>query len=89
MTPFFHAYHVRTNPENRGADMANPAQSVDSLHSGDVLITARQGRKLAGEISEMTLWRWLKAGIVPDPIVIRNRRYWWKSEFIAALTAGE
>jgi len=56
--------------------------------SDDTLITATEGRRLAGSVSDMTLWRWIRAGIVPEPIVIRRRRYWRRAEFVAALNAA-
>lgn len=51
----------------------------------DPLITQRQARHLAGNISDMTMWRWRQAGIIPPPISIRGRNYWRKSVFLAAL----
>ena len=56
----------------------------------DALITAAEARHLAGGVSDMTLWRWIPKGIVPQPIIIERRRYWRRSEYIDALhSAGE
>lgn len=49
------------------------------------LITAPEARRLAGAISDMTLWRWVRDGVVPQPLVIRRRRYWQRAAFVAAL----
>ncbi|WPL17554.1 hypothetical protein Thiowin_02579 [Thiorhodovibrio winogradskyi] len=51
----------------------------------DRLITAEEVRRIAGGISDMTLWRWLKRGILPPPLVIERRRYWWKEAILDAL----
>ncbi|KAA6184145.1 transcriptional regulator [Thiohalocapsa marina] len=65
---------------------ALPANAVE----GDALITAAEARRLAGGISDMTLWRWLRKGIIPQPIVIKRRRYWRRGEYLAALhSAGQ
>lgn len=55
---------------------------------GDALITAAKARRLAGGISDMTLWRWLTKGIIPQPIIIERRRYWRRGEYVASLHAG-
>lgn len=48
-------------------------------------ISAKEARRLAGNISDMTLWRWIEHEIVPEPLYIRRRRYWRRREFIEAL----
>tara|TARA_R110000868_G_scaffold35458_5_gene127091 strand:- start:1076 stop:1273 length:198 start_codon:yes stop_codon:yes gene_type:complete len=42
------------------------------------MIAARQVRMRIGNISDMTLYRWLNDPRLsfPKPIVIQNRRYW-------------
>lgn len=52
----------------------------------DALIGATEARRLAGGVSDMTIWRWMKDGIIPAPIKIRKRNYWRRGEFIAALS---
>lgn len=32
------------------------------------------------EISDMTLWRWLKAGKIPNPKYINGKRVWLQSD---------
>lgn len=56
--------------------------------AGDALITAAEARHLAGGISDMTLWRWIRKGIIPPPIVIERRRYWHRGAYVATLHAG-
>jgi len=40
------------------------------------LITQTDARRLYGEVSAMTWWRWRKAGLVPEPLVIQGRNYY-------------
>ncbi|MCG8097263.1 MAG: transcriptional regulator [Candidatus Thiodiazotropha endolucinida] len=49
------------------------------------LLSSAQLRQIAGGVSDMTIWRWVKAGIIPKPKKIRKRNYWPKTETIAAL----
>lgn len=51
----------------------------------DALIGGTVAKRLAGNISDMTMWRWRQAGIVPPPLVIRGRNYWKRGEFLAAI----
>ncbi len=57
------------------------------------LITSASACALAGGISQMTLWRWTRDGVIPQPTVIRGRKFWNRAGFLAALaaagTAGE
>lgn len=45
----------------------------------DPLLTSRQTSAELGNVCDMTLWRWVHAGILPRPIKIRNRNYWRRS----------
>ncbi|SDX55522.1 hypothetical protein [Thiocapsa roseopersicina] len=40
------------------------------------------------DISAMTEWRWRKAGVLPEPIVIRNRNY-YQRRAIAKVVAAQ
>lgn len=42
------------------------------------LLTAKQVRQRYGGISDMSLWRWLRAPELkfPKPLLINGRRYW-------------
>jgi len=51
------------------------------------LINRRQLRQLV-PVSDMTIWRWIKAGIFPEPIKINGRNYWREDSVYEALAAG-
>lgn len=57
----------------------------DAQANTDHLIAADEVRRLAGGISDMTLWRWLRRGILPQPLNIERRRYWWRNTVIESL----
>lgn len=44
------------------------------------LITQSEARRLHGNVSAMTWWRWRQAGIVPEPVVIQGRNYYAADE---------
>jgi predicted DNA-binding transcriptional regulator AlpA len=46
-------------------------------------------RTLCGDISDMTLWRWLATRNFPKPIYIGRRRFWREAEVIEWLDARE
>lgn len=59
----------------------------------DRLIGSKELRKKFGNISDMSLWRWLQDEDLgfPQPLYISRRRYWKASEieeFIAHQAAG-
>ena len=72
-----------TTPPRRASAAASSTTAPPT--NDDALITSVTARELAGGISAMTLWRWRKAGLIPDPIAIRGRNYWRRSPFVAAL----
>lgn len=43
--------------------------------------TARQ--EVFGAVCDMTIWRWVRDGVLPAPIKIRGRNYWRRSELDA------
>ena len=45
-------------------------------HETTRLIPARAVRARFGDISNMTLWRWVQRGILPEPVKINSRNYW-------------
>ena len=51
----------------------------------DPLVVSTAVCFLAGGVTRMTVWRWVKAGILPAPTVIRGRNYWRKSQILAAI----
>lgn len=42
----------------------------------ETLIAQPKLRQIMGGISDMTVWRWRKDGLLPAPIVIRKRNYY-------------
>lgn len=54
-------------------------------------LTASQVRTRFGEISDMTLWRWIRDGDLrfPQPVVIQRRRFFRLAEIEAFETAAE
>lgn len=50
-------------------------------------IPATAVRQLCGDISDMTLWRWLDKRGFPRPTYIAKRRYWKQVEVIDWLDA--
>ena len=54
-----------------------------------VLLNSRQLKMIAGECSDMTLWRWVRSGILPKPKKINGRNFWRKREVIAALSISK
>lgn len=55
------------------------------LKPDDAFISSTEARRLAGGVSDMTIWRWINLGIIPRPTKIRSRNYWRRGEFLAAL----
>lgn len=68
--------------------MQHPNLSPAPLEPGDELITSAEARRLAGGVSDMALWRWLKRGIIPEPLRIERRRYWNRRQFMDSLMAA-
>jgi len=50
----------------------------------DSLVPARQVRAEFGDISNSTLWSWVKRGLLPQPHHIRQRAFWKRSELVVA-----
>ena len=50
-------------------------------------IQAAAVRALCGDISDMTLWRWINARGFPEPVYIARRRFWRESDVIEWLDA--
>ncbi|WP_189453901.1 helix-turn-helix transcriptional regulator [Cognatilysobacter bugurensis] len=51
------------------------------------LIAASTVRRQFGGISDMTVWRWVQKGLLPEPIKINGRNYWRESD-VEALKQG-
>ena len=46
------------------------------------LVSAAEQRRICGDVSEMTTWRWLNRPEMnfPKPVKIANRNYWDRDE---------
>lgn len=48
------------------------------------LIPAPKGRRdYLGDISPMTEWRWVQAGILPPPVKINKRNFYYEADLLA------
>lgn len=54
------------------------------MQSPEALISQPELRRLFSGVSDMTVWRWRKNGILPEPIVI-NRRNFYRETDIAEM----
>ncbi|MBK1619823.1 hypothetical protein CKO42_15505 [Lamprobacter modestohalophilus] len=62
----------------------NTATLIADPHP-DALLTSAEARRLAGDISTMTEWRWRRDGLLPEPVQIRGRNYYRRGSFMQAL----
>lgn len=53
----------------------------------DQLLTEKALRALLGNVSSMTVWRWMKRGLLPQPIKLGARNFWYVREVRAFLAA--
>lgn len=54
------------------------------MNHPETLIAQPKLRQIMGGISDMTVWRWRKDGLLPQPIVIRKRNY-YRADDVTAL----
>lgn len=54
----------------------------NSQNGADSLVSRATLRSLV-PIADMTLWRWIKQGLFPQPLVLNRRRYWRLAEIQA------
>jgi predicted DNA-binding transcriptional regulator AlpA len=59
---------------------------VDMELQGRRLINRKELRQRV-PVSDMSIWRWMKAGIFPKPVKI-NRRNYWRSDEIDRFLEG-
>ena len=52
-------------------------------NSPETLISQRELRGMFGNVSDMTIWRWRRDGLLPEPIVINRRNYFRAREIVA------
>ena len=64
-------------------DIPNLDETAVAGHANR-LIGVADVRKMFGDISDMTLWRWLKDVDLefPKPIYVQRRRFWHEAELI-------
>jgi predicted DNA-binding transcriptional regulator AlpA len=55
------------------------------------LIKAATVRELCGDVSDMTVWRWLNDPTLnfPKPVRIQSKRYWRENDIAAWLESRE
>ncbi len=70
----------------RNAPVAIGAAAMqDDPFTDETLVTQTKLKAIAGGISDMTVWRWRRAGVIPEPVSIRGRNYWRTRDILAAL----
>lgn len=69
--------------QTRGTEFTG--QSIQS----EKRIQAAAVRALCGDISDMTLWRWIEKRDFPKPTYIARRRFWREADVIAWLESRE
>lgn len=65
---------------------------MDLIQNDDRLIRAKELKKFLGVSSDATLWRWVRAGKLPEPQYINACRVWRASDLeqpIAALLTDQ
>ena len=67
--------------ETKNQPIHEPITLVDAPR----LISASDVRKMIGNVSDMTIWRWLKDEKLsfPKPIYVQRRRFWRESELLS------
>ena len=65
----------------------NPPKNIPN-GPGDVLQNSHDVACVLGGVSSMTIWRHIKVGVLPPPIKLRGRNYWWRSA-VAAVAMGD
>jgi predicted DNA-binding transcriptional regulator AlpA len=55
------------------------------LNIHDRYLTSTQVRQRYGDLSEMSIWRWLRDPDMafPRPLVLRRRRFWREADLVA------
>lgn len=65
------------------------AQQAETTIEHSKRIQAQRVREICGDVSDMTLWRWMNSATMnfPQPIYIGRRRYWKEADILAWLDA--
>tara|TARA_R110002094_G_scaffold85688_20_gene89724 strand:- start:735 stop:977 length:243 start_codon:yes stop_codon:yes gene_type:complete len=61
----------------------SPEEPAEAIHRHR-LISVADVRKMFGDVSDMTIWRWLKDADLnfPKPIYVQRRRFWREAELV-------
>ena len=70
---------------HRPQPAADPGSGVLETFANDALVTQPQLKRITGNVSDMTIWRWRRAGLLPEPTNIRGRNYWRACDVHAVL----
>lgn len=70
---------------HRSQPAAAPGAGVLETFADDALVTQPQLKRITGNVSDMTIWRWRRAGLLPEPMSVRGRNYWRARDVRAAL----
>ena len=72
-------------PKHASTEKAPSNDVTVDAKSSDRLLQAEEVREKLGNISDMTLWRWLDDPDMgfPKPIYLRRRRFWRQSVLLA------
>lgn len=57
---------------------------TDVLNDDDILLTKNQVKAARGDVTDMAIYRQVKAGWLPKPLKINSRCYWRKSDIVKA-----
>jgi len=75
---------MKTPTLNVVTGVHQPAVAADPF-ADESLVTQATLKQIVGGISDMTVWRWRRAGIIPEPTTIRGRNYWRTCDVQSAL----
>jgi predicted DNA-binding transcriptional regulator AlpA len=64
--------------------MKEPSPSGNDQIERSRLINRQQLREII-PASDMSVWRWIKAGVFPEPIKIGGRNYWRLADVLAVV----
>jgi predicted DNA-binding transcriptional regulator AlpA len=76
---------MQTQLRRAAEAVASCAGAIPNAFADDALVTQPQLKRLTGDVSDMTIWRWRRAGLIPQPTRIRGRNYWRAGDVRAVL----
>jgi DNA-binding transcriptional MerR regulator len=54
-------------------------KQATTIRELEPILTCTEARKLCGDVSYVTFWRWERDGLIPPAIRINKRKYWTQS----------